>query len=1636
MHAAWQAGKAHSDFSLLPAPQDVLGKLSAAATGSMADVAALRGLVITTRVPELKGTLKNKAYIGVLYHVDTSPSPEEADFHFFFGEDDGDTFTRRLLGTHSDYMVLGRHTASADALTETIESVTVRRVTSRAVTGRPPRLAAAAADAKLIEMKEQRPPPRHTLQPLRPTATSAPHTTRPSCTTTNQTIAAPIAFDLGGCADEPPQPSAADEQVTSTPPASPPREVWQEARPGGVWYEQAAVVVVFGVEGLLQETRGPPPATIVAFGAEGVLQETRGPPPAEAVWDVPPSPPPLPSVRPPPELELLKVLKVENLPRRMGDRGPAVDHRLKTATLACNRPALGTLAIGLPTSWDAEPARMVLQCMLYWIDNVWDVRRKKETARDHLGKHLSLGPHRDVLDAFELPARSVHFQHMIGFKGDERGALFLAHVTTPADRLQLVCRPTWLAQAPRAYQAWVVLVARLLGYVTVGTAAAYLHPPPPPPVADYNVVLEERNGTQVEAAVEVHARGGITVAQFGDDVHWASNLAALPAKVGYVTVTERVVWDVGYRVADHKGTWMTEADAMSRCPSPYMLPALLEALRHFALPYVVLVACVKAANHMSALQLAGTDVFVARQRGELMPIVEAVLVEGMQARPHLLQKPQHFDAWEEAAKDIAELLAERDIGLSPASVADVREMLRAWARQHAANTHLRRPLNEIDSMTPTACLAFCVHSLLSLLLSRCGAWPTIVKGHALLDDPLMGPIVKAAHVLGEDAQRKAMGDEWYEAEILRDVDVDLSLHSEAAAARFIAKTAALASKTIYTDGKPSATTHPLTIAGGLASSGTTNVTVTGHIPADELPAFHALSEKARVTKLLKLPQKVITTADVGQKSAYVDEAYLRLRVDAMPRAGPMPVEAITQAMADGELPARANFEEYKFFTDTDFGHTAAATFGAGDDGREVTRAEMVAATNTPRSRMARSLLGKAAAPSANMPPSAEAQQQRVQQQEEEDGEDPTGAGSQTGYLPPKEFNARFEPPAPTKDWLALLHPDEKALQAARGICLAQLQENRVRTQKALSAAQESKAVVQSYIAEKLPAAASATEAAAASLAADTNGKAARSTKKKLAADKKRQDSTLEQLQGDERRLETIIASKERALARQAELIVHAATKLWPPPEGTADGDLLAGVGGYVGAQSAEAILEHLLAPYAVLRTRATQLRVQGAAGAHELARFIGAVSRWMGEGAAAVAHTPRMPNITTELDRRVGMVAGKEDGAIRKKLDEWEAATSADEALCRLGAFYTLEAMAALDSVSVLVHAPSEQWERDEDGNLSALEKHLLAEWGVQGLTHWHVRGYRANMPATMSASSAMARGCRVGKSLMRAGVVGNTLTTLRSFSGDKLTSGEQDLWPAIKAREQMSAHDAIVPVADRAGHPTAPIFAEPDKDVAKNGSTPDVMRALVGSQGPVGPFTGNGWKEKACGFLGKCMGAALDRAHADELAKRTSTEGGDHGIPPTDVAELAQVLVYPAGEKRTEFNTELQGCDALTIAAKLVGIKGAQLRGALQPAEERQMSNEIAGQLLQRLLNKASTSIGPWLKATTADLEAIGTAQQPSAEWRRPPFTAEKYTPAIPAALGRNGRLEIPQARRLVHGGAPVVRHFEFKARPGLDVD
>ena len=39
-------------------------------------------------------------------------------------------------------------------------------------------------------------------------------------------------------------------------------------------------------------------------------------------------------------------------------------------------------------------------------------------------------------------------------------------------------------------------------------------------------------------------------------------------------------------------------------------------------------------------------------------------------------------------------------------------------------------------------------------------------------------------------------------------------------------------------------------------------------------------------------------------------------------------------------------------------------------------------------------------------------------------------------------------------------------------------------------------------------------------------------------------------------------------------------------------------------------------------------------------------------------------------------------------------------------------------------------------------------------------------------------------------------------------------------------------------------------------------------------------------------------------------------------------------------------------------------------------------------------------------------------------------------AALGRNGRLEIPQARRLVNGGKPIVRHFEFKASRALNVD
>ena len=59
-----------------------------------------------------------------------------------------------------------------------------------------------------------------------------------------------------------------------------------------------------------------------------------------------------------------------------------------------------------------------------------------------------------------------------------------------------------------------------------------------------------------------------------------------------------------------------------------------------------------------------------------------------------------------------------------------------------------------------------------------------------------------------------------------------------------------------------------------------------------------------------------------------------------------------------------------------------------------------------------------------------------------------------------------------------------------------------------------------------------------------------------------------------------------------------------------------------------------------------------------------------------------------------------------------------------------------------------------------------------------------------------------------------------------------------------------------------------------------------------------------------------LDVAIASEVDTHTSTEA--HAIPPRDAAELKEVLVFPATEKRTEFGVELLLCDALSIEPKM----------------------------------------------------------------------------------------------------------------------
>ena len=69
-------------------------------------------------------------------------------------------------------------------------------------------------------------------------------------------------------------------------------------------------------------------------------------------------------------------------------------------------------------------------------------------------------------------------------------------------------------------------------------------------------------------------------------------------------------------------------------------------------------------------------------------------------------------------------------------------------------------------------------------------------------------------------------------------------------------------------------------------------------------------------------------------------------------------------------------------------------------------------------------------------------------------------------------------------------------------------------------------------------------------------------------------------------------------------------------------------------------------------------------------------------------------------------------------------------------------------------------------------------------------------------------------------------------------------------------------------------------------------------------------------------------------------------------------------------------------------------------------------------------------------DLLKIGTPSQTSAEWRLPQADRSGTT-VTPAALGRGGRLEIPQARRLRSNGKLVVRHHEFRSPFGTyDVD
>ena len=228
------------------------------------------------------------------------------------------------------------------------------------------------------------------------------------------------------------------------------------------------------------------------------------------------------------------------------------------------------------------------------------------------------------------------------------------------------------------------------------------------------------------------------------------------------------------------------------------------------------------------------------------------------------------------------------------------------------------------------------------------------------------------------------------------------------------------------------------------------------------------------------------------------------------------------------------------------------------------------------------------------------------------------------------------------------------------------------------------------------------------------------------------------------------------------------------------------MGGYQGAQTVEDLNTLLLAPYIVMRTHATQLRVQGESGRTELIRYLAAHGKWVGDSPESACVTViRMPNVDQALDRRVGVMAGREEGAMRAALRRWEASAGADDALCRAGTTYHLSCTMATETVPLLINAPQAVWARDENGSLSLLRHHILTELGREKeVTDRDMRCYRSAFTKYATSQNTFDKGFNVNRGHQRDGVVGDVVTAMRAFE-----SGAKDattfLWPAIKLREQ-----------------------------------------------------------------------------------------------------------------------------------------------------------------------------------------------------------------------------------------------------------